>query len=150
VTKGIIDLEVEVLSALQTLIFGSTGPGKGNMLPVWTALWLMILMYRDTPDYVPSGEHRFEELARHLYDMLVSIYSGLFRPSSPLRLNWLVNSSCNMFGGDDILLQRLGTLKTEFSLFGEYSHATPAGQILTSGQTKQAAIIIPRTNCYDP
>lgn len=121
VTKGIIDLELEVLSALQKLIFGSKGAGKDNMLPVWTALWIMILTYRDTPDYVSSGERRLEELARHLYDMLVSVYSGLFRPSSPLRLNWLVGTNYNMFGGDDILMQKLGTLKREFSLFREFN-----------------------------
>jgi hypothetical protein len=119
VTEGIIDLEVEVLSALEKLVFGSKGPGRGNILPIWTILWTMILTYRDTPDFLPFGEHKYEKLARHMYDMLVSIYSGIFRPSSPLRLNWLAGSGSHMFRGDDILMQRLGTLKTEFSLFGK-------------------------------
>jgi len=123
VTMGIIDLEVEILSELQKRIFSTKGPGKRNMLPIWTTLWLLIFTYRDTIDYWPPRDHKLQELTRQMYDMLVSIYSALFRPSSPLRLGWrggetgLFKDFLDMFGGDDILMQRMGTLKTEFALY---------------------------------
>jgi hypothetical protein len=36
--QGIVDAEVEVLSLLQKYIFGKKGPGRRNMLPIWTSL----------------------------------------------------------------------------------------------------------------
>ena len=50
ITQGIIDLEVELLASLQRRIFSSKGPGKENMLPIWTSLWLLILTYRNIVD----------------------------------------------------------------------------------------------------
>lgn len=121
VAKGITDLEIDLLSSLQSHVFGSKRLGKNNVLPVWTCLWLLILTYRSTVNAWPSCKHTHRDLAQHMYDMLVSVYSGLFASSSPLGMNWLVGDVYEMFGGDDILMQRMGTLKTEFTLFGEPS-----------------------------
>jgi hypothetical protein len=121
VTKGIIDLEVELLSCLEKQI---KGLGKGNMLPVWICLWLLILTYRDTTNAYFSkdfGNDGLPELAGQMYHMLISIYSGLFRTSSPLRLNWLIDDICELFGRDQHVIHSMGTLKTEFRLFGRYS-----------------------------
>ena len=121
VTQGIVDLEVEILSELQTLVLQpKKGPGRQNMLPLWTCLWLLILTYRRTISHRPdsssssTGAKDTYELARHMYDMLVSIYSGLFRPSSPMCLNWLKHEIFELFGQDYRITHTMGTLKTEF------------------------------------
>lgn len=117
ITNGIVDLEVDVLSALQKLLFGPKGLGKGNMLPIWTCLWLLILTYRDAVDVWYSRQHEREglpQLARHMYDMLVSIYSALFWPSSLITRNWLKEG--HPFGEGNDLLSVWGGLKSEFFL----------------------------------
>jgi hypothetical protein len=121
VAQGIVDLEIEILSELQNLIFQpKNGHGRQNMLPLWTCLWLLILTYRRTiisyTDFNPSNraDKDSSDLAKHMYDMLVSIYSGLFRPSSPMCLNWLKHEIFELFGQDHRITHTMGTLKTEF------------------------------------
>lgn len=120
VAQGIVDAEVEILSLLQKHIFGKKGPGRRNMLPIWTSLWILILTYRRTLFYYDKSGRDGElyQLARHLYDMLVSIYSGLFRPSSPLWLNWLRDDVYELFGRDSRITNAMGTLKTEIGHYG--------------------------------
>jgi hypothetical protein len=116
VTKGIIDLEVDLLAQLQKIIFSSKGPGKNNMLPIWTCMWLLLLTYRDTNQHwccQSVSKDGLPELSQHMYDMLVSIYSGLFRPSSPFWLNWLKSDILDLFGRDTRIIERMGNLKTE-------------------------------------
>lgn len=117
VARGIVDLEVEILSQLQDLIFNSTGPGKRNMLPIWTCLWLLMLTYRRTVyGSAPDPKiHGGLALAQHMYDMFVSVYSGMFRPSSPLWLNWLKEEVFELFGKDYRITHCIGTLKTELN-----------------------------------
>lgn len=122
ITKGIMDLEIDILSALEKHVLGPKGPGKDNMLPIWTCLWLMILTYRETIDAWSDPQHEkkgLPQLARHMYDMLVTLYSALYRPSSPLRLNWLFDDIYKLFGRDSRLMLRMGTLKTEFTQFSQ-------------------------------
>jgi hypothetical protein len=113
--RGIVDLEVEILSELQKLIFSSKGPGKLNLLPIWTCLWLLILTYRRTLQNVGSKNNKDSgfSLAQHMYNMFVSIYSGLFRPSSPMWLNWLKDEVFELFGKDYRITGCIGVLKTE-------------------------------------
>jgi hypothetical protein len=116
-----VDLEIEILSDLQKLLFGAKGLGKQNMLPIWNTLWLLILTYRETVYVWYSQTHKKEgkaQLARHMYDMLVSIYSALFRPSSPLTRNWLTDK--DLFGEETELIRHMGTLETEFHLFRKF------------------------------
>jgi len=117
VTQGIVDLEVEVLSQLQNIIFDSKGPGKQNMLPIWICLWLLMLMYRRTIELF-SVKKRVGNtgpgLAKFMFDTLVSTYSGLFRPSSPMSLNWLKQEVFDMFGQDYRITHTMGTLTREF------------------------------------
>ena len=119
VSQGIVDLEKQILSKLQELLFTSSkGPGKSNMLPLWACLWLLILTYRRTIEGRPvtvSKNQRGLDLAKHMYDMIVSIYSALFRPSSPLLLNWLKEDVFELFGKDYRLTHTLATLKTEYN-----------------------------------
>lgn len=77
-------------------------------------------MYRETVDsWFPKQEKECPHLARQMYDMLVSIHSELFGTISPLRLNWLVDDVFALFGRDFSVMKRMGTLKTEFVLFGK-------------------------------
>jgi hypothetical protein len=79
-------------------------------------------MYRETVDFwLPDNQaQEGPQLARQMYDMLVTIYSSLFRPSSPLTLNWLVDDVYAMFGRDCNVMKGMGMLKTEFALFGKF------------------------------
>lgn len=115
VSRGMVDLEVEILSTLQKLIFNSKGPGKGNMLSIWICLWLLILTYRRSIQNFESKIKMKSEmaLAKHMYDLFVSVYSGLFRPSSPMWLNWLKDDIFELFGNDTSITHCVGTLKTE-------------------------------------
>lgn len=129
--RGIVDLEVEILSELQKLIFSSKGPGKLNLLPIWTCLWLLILTYRRTLQNERLKKHkeaRFS-LAQHMYNMFVSIYSGLFRPSSPLWLNWLKDDVFELFGKDYRITGCIGTLKTELDYICSSDASLPLPQL---------------------
>ncbi|SRR6266536_938636 len=122
VSKGIVDAEVELLSQLQKHIFSKKGPGRGNMLPIWTCLWILILTYRRTIFCYSRerGEEDRRQLAQRMFDQLVSIYSALFRPSSPLWLNWLRDDISELFGRDWRIMEAMGTLKTEIRHYGEF------------------------------
>jgi len=123
--QGIVDAEVEILSLLQKHIFSKKGPGTGNMLPIWISLWMLILAYRHTA-YWHDGDiraHELRQLAQNMYDMLVSIYSALFRQSSPLWLNWLRNDVYELFGRDWRMTEAMGTLKTEIGHYRVFATA---------------------------
>jgi hypothetical protein len=115
VSEGIVDLEVDILSQLQTLIFNSKGPGKQNMLPLWTCLWLLMLTYRRTIQEVVPKKNKNDglALAQHMYDMLVTVHSSLFRSSSPMGLNWLKEDVFELFGKDHRITHCMGTLNAE-------------------------------------
>jgi hypothetical protein len=112
-SQGIEVLEVDMLGQLQTLIFHSKGPGKENMLPIWACLWLLMCTYRRTILTFAREEKGALDLLQHMYELLISIYSGLFRPSSPLWLNFLEDEVFQLFGRDFKIVERLGTVKTE-------------------------------------
>lgn len=116
ISRGIIDLEVETLSYLQNIIFNPKGMGEKTMLPIWTCLWLLLLTYRDTNEHwcsQKSSNDGIPELSQHMYEMLISIYSGIFGISSPARLNWLKADIFELFGKDYRVAERMGNLKSE-------------------------------------
>lgn len=47
VKRGISSAEISILETLETLLYGSKGPGQRNALPLWASLWSLILTYRD-------------------------------------------------------------------------------------------------------
>jgi hypothetical protein len=121
VSEGIETLEYDILNQLEELIFHRKGPGKENLLPIWTCLWLLMLTYRRTVVRWPSerwGDGMLA-LAQHMYEMLISIYSALFKPSSPLWLNFLKDEVFELFGRDLRVVERLGTIKTEMGYMRE-------------------------------
>jgi hypothetical protein len=63
-------------------------------------------------------------LAQHMYEMLISIYSTLFKPSSPLWLNFLKDEVFDLFRRDLRIAVSLGTIKTETGYMRELSCAS--------------------------
>jgi hypothetical protein len=114
---GIVDLEIEILADLQKLLFGPKGLGKFNMLPIWICLWLLILTYRRTLTNGASKKNKDSRfaLAQHMYHMFVAVYSALFRPSSPVWLNWFKDEVFELWGKDRRITHCIGALKTELS-----------------------------------
>lgn len=47
VKEGIRKAESVVLKALEKPVYGASGPGEKNMVPLWACLWSLILTYRD-------------------------------------------------------------------------------------------------------
>jgi hypothetical protein len=60
-------------------------------------------------------------LAQHMYEMLILIYSALFKPSSPLWLNFLKDEVFELFGRDLRIAVGLGRIKTEMGYMREFS-----------------------------
>lgn len=152
VTQGIVDLEVEVLSQLQNIIFGCKGPGKQNMLPIWICLWLLMLMYRRTIELFSVKKrvgNTGPSLAKFMFDLLVSTYSGLFRTSSPMSLNWLKQEVFDMFGQDYRITHTMGTLKREFHYICQLPPFLAEVDSLTVIQTtaSSAAFNVPMMPC---
>ena len=91
ITKGIMDLEIDILSALEKHVLGPKGPGKDNMLPIWTCLWLMILTYRETIDAWSDPQHEKKGLpttssahVRHASHFILGTLSAII--ATPLEL----------------------------------------------------------------
>jgi hypothetical protein len=112
-SQGIEVLEHDILREFQAIIFHNKGPGKDNMLPIWVGVWILMLTYRRTILHFEQDERGKLGLVQHLYEMLISIYSGLFRPSSPLWLNFTEDKVFQALGRDFRIVERLGTVKTE-------------------------------------
>jgi hypothetical protein len=47
IAKTVIDLEVEILSALDQLLYKSSSIGKEIFLSTWLCLWILILSYKE-------------------------------------------------------------------------------------------------------
>jgi hypothetical protein len=47
VKEGIREAESVILKALEKPMYGASGPGQKNMIPLWACLWSLLLTYRD-------------------------------------------------------------------------------------------------------
>ena len=115
ITQGVETLERDILGQLQSIIFNQKGLGKQNELPIWICLWLLMLTYRRTISHWSSRRNREShlELSQHMYNMLISIYSTIFRASTPLWHNFLKADIFEKFGKDYSVTERMGVIKTE-------------------------------------
>ena len=113
--KGVEALECDILGQLQTLIFSQKGRQSQNEVPVWICLWLLMLTYRRTIGHWSARRNRDShlELSQHMYNMLLSTYSTLFRSSTPLWHNFLKDEVFEKFGRDHSVIERMGVIKTE-------------------------------------
>lgn len=57
-------------------------------------------------------------LAKHIYNTLTSIYSALYKTTSPLTFDWRKKEIFSeMLGGDSVLIQLFCDIKTEMYWF---------------------------------
>lgn len=112
---GIEALECDILGLLQTLIFSQKGRQTQNEVPIWICLWLLMLTYRRTIVHWSTRRNRdsYLELSQHMYNMLISTYSTIFRSSTPLWHNFLKDEVFEKFGRDHGVTERMGVIKTE-------------------------------------
>jgi hypothetical protein len=62
-------------------------------------------------------------LAKHIYNTLTSIYSALYKTTSPLTFDWRKKDVFSeMLGGDPVLIQLFCDIKTEMYWFREASY----------------------------
>ena len=62
-------------------------------------------------------------LAKHIYNTLTSIYSALYKTTSPLTFDWRKKDVFSeMLGGDPVLIQLFCDIKTEMYGFRETSY----------------------------
>ncbi|KAH8746192.1 hypothetical protein BGZ57DRAFT_862297 [Hyaloscypha finlandica] len=96
--QGIAEYEMEILSEIDALICKPKRPSKENEFPIWAGFWSLSLLYRDIlrryrymshSVYYPKGHFDTAiALARHMYHILTSSYSYLFRNRHPLDVDW--------------------------------------------------------------
>ncbi len=56
-------------------------------------------------------------MMKHMYHYLVSVYSALFKSTTPLYIDWRLGSNRELFGQDENLLQAFKSLRTETLYF---------------------------------
>ncbi|KAE9375236.1 hypothetical protein N431DRAFT_196566 [Stipitochalara longipes BDJ] len=130
IKDGIRTAELTLLDNLEKLVYSSKGPGKGNMIPLWTTLWTLILTYRDCMMAYKFSQHctiSFEhdaadsevliEASKHMYHILTSVYAALFRASTPLYLDWREGSNMELLGNSEVLKCAFIALRTEVEWF---------------------------------
>ena len=122
ITQRIDLLERDILGQLQTLIFSQKGQATQNEVPIWICLWILMLTYRRTIAYWSSRRNRdsYLDLSQHMYNMLISTYSTIFRSSTPLWHNFLKDQVFQKFGRDHRVIERMGVIKTEMDEICEF------------------------------
>ena len=58
-------------------------------------------------------------MAKHMYHYLVSVYSALFKSTTPLYIDWRMSSNLELFGRDEELIATFKSLRTEAFYFRE-------------------------------
>lgn len=130
------NLEKEILSELEKVVFGASGIGHSNGLALWASLWCLILMYRKLvrayvafrqfPCHVPKEYSGFPEtklqMGTNFYHYMVSIYAALFRTTAPLYTDFRVDMNRQLLCNDEDLIQSFMNLRTESFYFRKLSH----------------------------
>ncbi|KAH8884520.1 hypothetical protein GQ53DRAFT_396344 [Thozetella sp. PMI_491] len=137
-------LEERVLARLDKLLFEGKGAGAKNGLALWACLWALIKEYRMHSRFFDAFRHVGAnlphdwlgkppydlEMARHMYHYLVSVYSALFKSTTPLYIDWRLDVNQDLFARDENLLQAFKSLRTETMYFHQES------QLLTSAEDR--------------
>lgn len=137
-------LEREILSELETVVFGTSGIGSSNGIALWTSLWCLILMYRKLvrtyvafrrfPCHVPKEYSGFPEtklqMGTNFYPYMVSIYAALFRSTTPLYTDFRVAANQHLLCNDEDLIQAFMNLRTESFYFRKLPHPPTAAHRL--------------------
>jgi len=139
--KGIKATETDVLTEIDRMIQSKSGIGRQNPLATWTALWVLILSYKDYMIFCKAWRYdqdsgnldsfprpnkfrltiteaeKIYNLNEHLYNMLTSIYAALYKTTSPLTLDWRSNEVAVMLGNDSQIINLFCDIKTEMFWF---------------------------------
>jgi hypothetical protein len=133
VIKEAVELEAEALSELERLLYSSQSIGSQNPIAIWVCLWLLLLYYKSHLDFIWSvygGRYKQKfissldnlhfsvtdpiySLGRHLYNAITSIYSALYKTTTPLTFDWRKEEISKMLGRDSELIKSFCNIKTE-------------------------------------
>lgn len=126
--QGITVLEAEILDELDRLIGSPEGLGRRQPIATWSCLWILILAYRSHFHFIYFYFHEDDSfcrprfaLGKHIHNALTSIYSALFKATSPLTLDWRTDEVAQMLGNDPELIRLFCNIKAEMFWFCEYS-----------------------------
>ncbi|KAH6678188.1 hypothetical protein B0J14DRAFT_316756 [Halenospora varia] len=116
ISKDVVKLELEVLFEMDKLLFGAETIGRQNPIGLWLCLWTLILTYKEhmimTSNWKETDYHVYD-LSRHMYNTLTSIYSALYKTTSPLTLDWRTDGVADMLDRDPELIRHFCYIKTE-------------------------------------
>ncbi len=124
-------LERDILSELEKVVFGASGIGRSNGLALWASLWCLILMYRKLvrsyvafrqfPCHVPQEYKGFPEtklqMGTNFYHYMVSIYAALFRSTTPLYTDFRIETNRQLLSHDKRLIEAFMNIRTESFYF---------------------------------
>jgi hypothetical protein len=104
--QEVMELEAEILTELDRILYGSDTIGKRNPLACWMCIWTLVLAYREHMAYLlqhhiqldPAGLAPLFGLSKHIYNTLTSIYSALYKTTSPLTFD------CRFWGRNPFIL----------------------------------------------
>jgi hypothetical protein len=137
VMKEAVKLEAEVLSELERILHSSQSIGSQNPIAIWVCLWLLLLYYKSHLVFIwslyggrASGRYKqnfisspddlhflvmdpIYSLGRHLYNAITSIYSALYKTTTPLTFDWRKEEISKMLGKDSELIKSFCNIKTE-------------------------------------
>jgi len=136
VRKEAMKLEAEVLSELERILYSSQSIGSQNPIAIWVCLWLLLLYYKSHLTFIwghggrasgrcqqnlvssPDDLHfsvtdPIYSLGRHLYNAITSIYSALYKTTTPLTFDWRKEEISKMLGRDSELIKSFCNIKTE-------------------------------------
>lgn len=126
ISEEAVKLEAEVLHELENLLYGADSIGRQNPLVVWVCLWLLILYYKSHLsctwfDFGETASSLVYGLAMHLYNAITSIYSALYKATTPLTFDWRKEEISGMLGRDPQLIRSFCNIKTEMFWLRESS-----------------------------
>ncbi|KAH8646019.1 hypothetical protein BGZ60DRAFT_554837 [Tricladium varicosporioides] len=116
ISKEISELEMEILSEMDKLLFSNRGIGRCNSIGVWFCMWTLIFTYKEHLLMMACWAHESRpkyDLCFHMYNTLTSIYSALYKTTSPLTLDWRTEEVSEMLGKDKKLINYFSVIKTE-------------------------------------
>jgi hypothetical protein len=140
IANEIVQLEAEILSEIDKLVYNFDKIGRDKPIALWVCLWTLIIGYKShviyhkaaiqdfsPPDFSPQDfspslvhppeERRLYELTRHIFNTLTSIYAALYKTTSPLTLDWRTKEVSDMLGNDQELISLFCDIKTEMFWF---------------------------------
>lgn len=64
-----------------------------------------------------TGDYKYYDLTRHIYNSLTAIYAALYRTTTPLTFDWRKDEIADLLGHDPTLIRMFSDIKTEMFWF---------------------------------